>query len=431
VRTRIAGLEGQAKLLASAKLANVALGMVWGFVVTFVFVRLLPLEEFRAFLLLVAFANFTVSAEFGFSTIVYTRLRAHVLGRGASDFRVEELGVLLAFMVLVVAAGAMMIGVSLAAGWLETQRSGLFLSFYGVAALNLIALLAKRALAALDRNLWWEVLDFTRRISGIALLLLALAGLPLLTSVLLQLCIGLLGLVAGLVSVHRALGMAIGSWLALRVGSGHVRRTYLADMGRTMALTVSDVAAYNAPYFTIAAATPDPRPLLLFDFIFKMSRALSAVVRALTETMLPRLTRAGASHDQPALAQGLGRLVRLSLLASLALGGLILLTGPQLSAALFDGALVLSRTECAIIAILLFGLTLICVSVYARTGMGRFASLLTPSFLFVAGSLASVPVAMILPLPFGLGFAFVCLLVHLILGAWHGMMLRGLAKGAS
>jgi hypothetical protein len=431
VRTRIAGLEGQAKLLASAKLANVALGMVWGFVVTFVFVRLLPLDEFRMFLLLVAFANFTVSAEFGFSSIIYARLRAHVLGAGAGDFRVEELGVLLAFMLLVVLAGAIMIGISLALGWLETQRPALFLSFYGVAALNLIALLAKRALAALDRNLWWEALDFMRRISGIGLLLLALAGLPLLTSVLLQLMIGLLGVLAGLVSVHRSLGMSNGSWLALRVGGGHVRRTYLADMGRTMALTVSDVAAYNAPYFTIAAATPDPRPLLLFDFIFKMSRSISAVVRALTETMLPRLTCAAASHDQPALARGLGRLVWLSLLASLALGGLILLTGPQLSAALFDGALVLSRTECAVIVVLLFGLTLICVSVYVRTGMGRFASLLMPSFLFVAGSLASVPVAMALPPPFGQGFALVYLLLHVILGGWHGMMLRRLAKGAS
>jgi len=47
-------LERRPGLLGAAKLANVVLAMAWGFVVTFVFVRLLPLSEFRAFLLLVA-----------------------------------------------------------------------------------------------------------------------------------------------------------------------------------------------------------------------------------------------------------------------------------------------------------------------------------------------------------------------------------------
>ncbi len=427
MRGRIARLEGQGRILALAKLANVALAMTWGFVVTFVFVRLLPLDEFRAFLLLVAFANFTVSAEFGFSTIIYARLRAHVLGGRRGDFRVEELGVLLAFMLAVVVAGALAIGLALAGGWLTTARPGLFLAFYGVAALNLVALLAKRALAALDLNLWWEALDLVRRISGIGLLLLALTGLPLMTSVLAQLVVALVCVGAGLVSVHRALAMPLRAWAAARVGGGHVRRTYLADIGRTMALTVSDVAAYNAPYFTIAAATPDPRPLLLFDFAFKMSRALSAIVRALAETTLPGITRAVAESDQATLARDIARLTRLSLLAAVALGGLILLAGPHISAALFHGKLVLGHGESALIAALLAGLTLICVSVYVQNGLGRFGSLMMPSALFLAGSLASVPIAMTLPLPFAAGFALVYALVHLGLGAVHGLMLRRLA----
>ena len=76
-------LERRSGLLAIAKLSNVALAMLWGFVVTFVFVRLLPMDEFRAFLLLVAFANFTVSAELGISAIAYSRLRRdRVAGEG-------------------------------------------------------------------------------------------------------------------------------------------------------------------------------------------------------------------------------------------------------------------------------------------------------------------------------------------------------------
>ena len=80
--SRLARLEGSARILALVKLANVGLVLIWGFAVTFVFVRVLPIAEFQAFLLLVAFGNFTISAEFGLTSIIYARLRRHWLGRG-------------------------------------------------------------------------------------------------------------------------------------------------------------------------------------------------------------------------------------------------------------------------------------------------------------------------------------------------------------
>jgi hypothetical protein len=75
--------------------------------------------------------------------------------------------------------------------------------------------------------------------------------------------------------VHRRLNMTSRHWFAFRVGSGHVRAHYLRDIGASAAFTVSDIIAYNAPYFTIAAVTSDARPMLVFDFFFKMSRSLS------------------------------------------------------------------------------------------------------------------------------------------------------------
>jgi hypothetical protein len=74
---RLARMEGSARILALVKLANVGLVLIWGFAVTFVFVRALPIAEFQAFLLLVAFGNFTISAEFGLTSIIYARLRQH------------------------------------------------------------------------------------------------------------------------------------------------------------------------------------------------------------------------------------------------------------------------------------------------------------------------------------------------------------------
>src|SRR3546814_4746074 len=71
----LARMEGSARILALIKLANVGLTLIWGFAVTYVFVRVLPLREFQSFLLLVAFGNFTISAEFGLTSIIYARLR--------------------------------------------------------------------------------------------------------------------------------------------------------------------------------------------------------------------------------------------------------------------------------------------------------------------------------------------------------------------
>ncbi len=423
-------LERRPGLLGLVKLANVALAMFWGFVVTFVFVRLLPLPDFRAFLLLVAFANFTVSAEFGFSTIIYARLRRHVL-TGQGGFRAEEIGVLMAFLLAIILTGAVVIAVALGAGWLKTTQPGLFLAFYCVAATNLVALLAKRGLAALDHNLWWEGLDLFRRITGISLLFAALTGgMPLMTSVLAQLVVAVLCVLLGLATVHRALGLTARHWLAVRVGGGHVRASYLGDIGRTVALTVSDVAAYNAPYFTIALATSDARPLLLFDFVFKMSRALSAAIRAFAETTMPAITRAAHGEDVAQFTGFVRRLAWRSAALAILLGTGLIVAGPWLSAELFDHHAVLSRTELVVIAALLLGLAPLCVSVYVQAGLARFAPLLPPSAAFLLGSLLSVPMSLGLASltgwRFALCFALVYAVLHLLLGAWHVRLLRRL-----
>lgn len=426
-----ARLERRRSLLGLAKLANVGLAMIWGFAVTFVFVRLLPFDEFRTFLLLVAFANFTISAELGFSTVIYSRLRRAKLAAD-TEFRSEELGVLLLFMLGIVALGAVFIVAGLLAGGIRTAHPALFLAFYATAALNLVTLLARRALAALDHNLWWEALDFVRRVTSLALLLVALVGFPILVSVLLQLALTMLVILVGLGTVQRELSMPGRHWLSFNRGWEHVRTNYLGDIGRTGALTISDIAAYNAPYFTIVAATHDPRPLLLFDFVFKMSRALSALVRALVETMLPALTRHFHAGDANQFRAHLRGCLMLSIGTAFALGLFLLVAGPTISSIMFDGRMRLDHIELAIILVLLVGLSLICVSVYLQNGLGRFAALVAPSFAFLCGSLLSVPAAIwlgtVMDAPFALRFAASYALVHVVLAFVHGRMLARLGK---
>ncbi|WP_300398570.1 hypothetical protein [uncultured Sphingobium sp.] len=431
--SRLARLEGSARILALVKLANVGLVLIWGFAVTFVFVRVLPIAEFQAFLLLVAFGNFSISAEFGLTSIIYARLRRHWLGRGEGTddggFRLEEMGVLFLFLGLLVAGGTLILLVALAMGWLATAMPFLFLLFFLSACLNLPALLAKRALAAVDGNFLWEALDCARRVVTIALLLAILAGLDPRLSVALQLVVSVIMIGVAIGHVHRRLGMRRRDWFAVRVGGGHVRRYYLRDIGASAAFTVSDIIAYNAPYFTIAAVTSDARPMLVFDFFFKMARALSMLVRALVEAALPRITRAYHAGDRPRLRQLLGRALGAAMLFALALAAVLWGAGDRLFTILFDGQASIDRADIGLILLALAALTIVSVSVYVQAALGRFAHLLARSLPFLAGSLASAPLALLVfPGRFDLGFLTLYALTLIAVAALHLLSLRKLAR---
>ena len=388
-------------MLTLAKLANVALSMLWGFAVTFVFVRMLPGAEFKAFLLLVAFNNFTQSAELGLTNVVYARLRrwwlahrgADGAGNEGGDFRLEEIGVLFLFLGALILCGGIMVAGAILAGWIRTDLPALFLIFFLASALNMLLLLAKRALAAVDRNLVWETVDFARRLLGLALLLSVLAGFGLMTSVALQLILNSAGVLTGLALIQQRTGMHGRQWVAWRVGGGHVRRTYLRDIGASAALTLSEVAAYNSPYFLIAAVSHDPALILLFDFVFKMIRAVATATRATIEGALPRLTRLWFAGDMAAFAHGLARAVGIAVGVALCADLLLVAIGGRLFAILFDGRAVLTMAELAMLCVLLLALAVMCVSVYVQGALGRFGPLLRQSLPFLAASLISPPLA--------------------------------------
>lgn len=427
----LARIEGSARLLALVKLVNVGLILIWGFAVTYVFVRILPLREFQAFLLLVAFGNFTISAEFGMTSIIYARLRRHWLGKGeegeAGGFRLEEMGVLFLFLGLLIACAVMAILIAFLAGWLQSSMPLLFLLFFLSACLNLPGLLAKRALAAIDGNFLWEILDCLRRVVTIALLLSILGGVDPRLSVALQLAVSIAVIGYAIWLVHRRLNMTGAHWVAFRIGGGHVRRHYLRDVGSSAAFTMSDIIAYNAPYFTIALATHDARPMLLFDFFFKMSRALSMLVRATVEAALPRITRAFHAGDAVRLKQLVMRALLVALFFAVAGTGLLLLTGQWLFARLFDGRAAIDIADLLLIGLALLALSIICVSVYVQGALGRFGHLLGRSLPLLAGTLLSVPVAhMLFPTRFDLGFLLLYALTFLCAAVLHGLSLRRL-----
>lgn len=428
----MARVEGSARFLALIKLANVGLVLIWGFAVTYVFVRVLPLREFQSFLLLVAFGNFTISAEFGLTSIIYARLRRHWLGvdeAGMGPFRLEEMGVLFLFLGLLILCGLTILILALAAGAIGTAMPLLFILFFLSACVNLPALLAKRALAAVDGNFLWEVLDCARRVVTILLLLLILGGLDPRLSVALQLAVSMAVIGYAIALVHRRLGMRLHHWLAFRVGGGHVRSYYLRDIGSSALLTISDILAYNAPYFTIAMATNDARPMLLFDFFFKMSRALSMGVRATVEAALPRVTRAFHAGDAARLRQLLTRALGVAFFFALVASTALLLVGQWLFAKLFAHRAAIGMADLLLINLSLLALAVICVSVYVQGALGRFAHLVKRSLPFLAGSLLSVPLALILaPDRFDAAFLALYTATLLVAAALHGVSLHRLLR---
>lgn len=403
MRALLAAGERSAPVLTLAKLANVGLSMLWGFAVTFVFVRALPGAEFQAFLLLVAFNNFTQSAEFGLTNVIYARLRRWWLARGGAvpargtdDFRLEEIGVLFLFLGALVVAATLVVAGAIALGWIRTGLPGVFLVFFVASALNVLLLLAKRALAAVDRNLLWEGIDMVRRVLGLAALFAVLAGVDLLASVAVQLVLAAGAVLAGMVLVQRRTGMGTRAWVAWRAGGGHIRRTYLRDIGASAALTLSEVAAYNSPYFLIAALSHDPALLLLFDFVFKMIRSVTTATRATVEGVLPRLTRAWFAREGGAFRRGLVRAALVAVGVALCADIALLAVGQRLFALLFAGRSALSGAELLGLCLLLLMLAVICTSVYVQGALGRFGALLRQSLPFLAGSAASVPLALAL-----------------------------------
>jgi hypothetical protein len=390
----IAAGEGSARVLTVAKLVNAALTMLWGFAVTFVFVRALPVNEFRAFLLLVAFNNFTISAEFGMTHLIYARMRRHWLGReqeraenAADDFRPEEIGVLFLFLAALILCAGVLVGLAIVLGWIDTAFPAVFLLFFFASALNVMLLLAKRALAALDHNLLWEMLDIGRRLINLGILFSVLAGVSLLTSVVVQFSLNLVFACLGMALIHRRAGMALHQWFALRVGGDHVRRSYVRDISASVGLTASEITAYNGPYFVIAAISHDPALLIIFDFTFKMIRAVSTTIRATIEGALPRLTRNWFAGEHAAFRSALARAVLVAIVVALCADSVLLAIGGRLFATLYHDADHLWIRETWLLCLLFPSLAVVCVSVYIQGALGRFRHLLKLSLPFLAGAL--------------------------------------------
>lgn len=388
--SRAARLERSKWVLTIVKLIGASLTIGWGLASTYVFARVLVDIELANFIVLIALANFTIGAELGISNILYDRLRRAHIGVD-NDFAFAELAALLAVLFTAVAMATGGVGVAIALGVISTGLPALFVALFALAAVNMVVLLAKRSLAAIDRNLGFEAIDIARRLINLALMLAVLSGFDATLSIFAQLSVSLLaiGLCFGLNS--SALGAPIKDWTKIAPGLRILKMRYLTKLGPAMALTIADIAAYNLPFIVIASLGDNLRPLLLYDFLYKLLRVLGTATRAVTEAQLPRLTRAVHTGDTRGLRIGLWETFGTGFVFAVVLAVLLLAAGPAAAALLYDGKLSLSARDAIAMALPLLVLPAAALSVHLNSSLARFRELVVANIpLLVAAVLAPV-----------------------------------------
>src|SRR5215469_15458272 len=149
--------------------ATAATAVVMGFVQTFVFARVLDPQLFSIFILTAAVAYSLWVADLGLAKIAFVNLRApHLDGRRDARAAGDAGAVILFYIVLSTAASLACFGIVLLRAGAAAQE-----------ALNLAWSSLRTISLAVDLFVFFESLEFVRRVISIAALLAVLIGLPL------------------------------------------------------------------------------------------------------------------------------------------------------------------------------------------------------------------------------------------------------------
>jgi O-antigen/teichoic acid export membrane protein len=151
----------------------------------------------------------------------------------------------------------------------------------------------------------------------------------------------------------------------------------------------------------------------------------------MVEAALPRITRAFHARERARLRQLLTRAMAIAMVFALTASTALLLLGQWIFTKLFAGRAAIDMADLLIIDGALLALTMICVSVYVQAALGRFSHLLKSSLPFLAGSLLSVPLAMLFGDWFDRGFLAIYALTMMLVAVLHALSLRRLLSEAA
>lgn len=278
------------------KVSNTAFQLVFGILTTYVFLRILSLDVFAAYILISAIGGYSSLADLGCSSLIYVNMRkAYLDGHHLETALEEALAALLTYGAVVLLV-LFVVGALIVTDVIQNHGAPLNLILYLLFWLLLLPWNMVRTTAnAVDLYVPFEIIELMRRLLVTGFLIALLAGLEVRQYLIaINVVWGACFLVAAFYGrrLFDEFGAGKGSIAAAVV------RLYcdrLPSVKAVAAFNVSAFTIYVFPYFIIPGMSFPRDALVVFDTFYKVGRFGATAYRVAGDAFLPMQTR--AVHD--------------------------------------------------------------------------------------------------------------------------------------
>jgi hypothetical protein len=280
-----------------------------GLVQTLVFARVLTPDRFSLFILVGAIGYSLWLCDLGLAKILFVQLRtAHLSGK-RDDRAAAQATAVIAFYVLLAAAGALIcFAVMASRPSLSLIEAGDFGLFFFYITLNLAWVCLRSLSIAVDEYLFYETLELVRRAGNMATILAMLVGLPFTAFLVISNVLWAALIAAAVMKLLRRGALAP----RLRGLGGALKeffRTNMPSIARSGTFALSDLFIYTFPYYVVPWAFGLGAPMIILEATFRIFRGASVIYSAACDLAIPGQTRALAARDA-------GQLIRTTLIAA-------------------------------------------------------------------------------------------------------------------
>lgn len=326
------------------RLFNTALGVLWGFGLTWVLVRAYGVDTYARFAFVAAIGLFFSASDFGVSRLLYALLREYRLTRGAGHEtrrtgESERIGRIIVNTLWVFfgawALATVLFALAQAVATAPPRGLGLTLSlFFAGATLNLPWMNLRALQEALGAHVHFETVDALRRLAQLALLsaMLGEASADLVFGGQLFIWVASFALVLPRLRREAGLSEMSPSWRGLRELGSFMRGKF----GATVAFTLAELLIYNGAYFVLPLTYASPLALVFYDVFNKLFRAAIMANSVVSTALRPALTAFWHGGDMTRFRARFWVMTGVSVVGMLTFGLILLLVGAPLIDKLLD-----------------------------------------------------------------------------------------------
>jgi hypothetical protein len=267
----------------------------------YVFARVMNAEQFSIFILVGAVGYSLWLCDLGAVKILFVRLRAaHLSGDTDPLLGRQAIAIVLLYTLLAIAGAIACFFILGLIRTISTHEATQFALFFLFTALNLAWYALRNISIAIDDYVYFECIEALRRFASIGVMLAMLAGLPILSFLIV---VNLLWGLCFCVAIAR-LRTRIELRADLRDTLQILRRFYgdnRADLIRSGTSSTSDFYIESMPYLVVPIMFGLGAPTVILDTVFKFVRGANLYYHAICELVVPRQTSALAERDASTL----------------------------------------------------------------------------------------------------------------------------------